>query len=264
MNTYLAFVVSAIQTRFVYRAQVWASLFGELIAVLAAIAIWFAVYGDRGDVAGASLPDMITYAVIAGVFMRSWPYTHFVRKIGDQVKSGDVSIFLLKPLSYLLMLFSEEFGEMAFRLLTVSLPVTLIVGIAYGITLPPDPFHATMFVVFFALSFVLLFLITALFGLGAFWLLTVHAMEWFLTAFINILAGMLVPFWFFPAPFDVLLRYQPLAFVSFHPAAVYLGKTGVEETLLLLGVGLAWVAVLGAGLALLWRLVTTRLIVQGG
>ncbi len=261
---YLAFTLSALQTRFAYRAQLWAALLGELIGVLAAIAIWRAVYSGRGEVSGASLSDMITYAVIAGVVLRSWRYTVFVRRVGDQVKSGDVAVFLLKPISYPLMLFAEEAGDMLFGLVTVSLPVVLVIGLIYGIELPPDLFHAVMFVVFFCLAFVLLFLLAALFALTAFWLMTVHAVEWFLTACLSILAGAIVPFWFFPEPFGTLLRYQPFAFLNFHPAAIYLGKTGVAETLALAGAGLGWSAVLAAAVAWLWTRSTARITVQGG
>ena len=41
---YRAFLISAFQTQLAYRAQAWASIFGDLVEVFARIAIWMSIF----------------------------------------------------------------------------------------------------------------------------------------------------------------------------------------------------------------------------
>jgi hypothetical protein len=65
---YPAFTVTAFQSRIAYRNEVWAGMFGELVFIFARIAIWASVFGAVGtaSVDGVTLPQMITYALLAG------------------------------------------------------------------------------------------------------------------------------------------------------------------------------------------------------
>jgi predicted carbohydrate-binding protein with CBM5 and CBM33 domain len=50
--TYSAFALSSFQTAFAYRSQVWAGLLGDVITILAIIAVWISVYGGAQSVEG--------------------------------------------------------------------------------------------------------------------------------------------------------------------------------------------------------------------
>ena len=95
---YAAFFASAFQTRLAYRSQVWALLLYGLVTVFAKIALWMSLYAQIGTatVNSISLPDMITYSIF-GSLVFNWDYTRFIRTFGRQIKSGDVSVYLLKP-----------------------------------------------------------------------------------------------------------------------------------------------------------------------
>ena len=131
---------------------------------------------------------MITYAILAGVVF-NWDYTRFIRTFGRQIKSGDVAVFLLKPVRYPLMLLAGECGNLAFELLSVQLPVTIIAGLVYGLTPPASLFAGAMTIVFWGMGFVILFLLSAAAAILAFWLLTVFSLEWTLMALTAIFAG---------------------------------------------------------------------------
>jgi ABC-2 type transport system permease protein len=85
-----------------------------------------------------------------------------------------------------------------------------------------------------------------------------------LQALLAILAGRVVPLWFFPEQAAAILKYLPFAWVAFHPAAVYLGEVDISEAFVLLVIGLLWALALGAVIALLWHRAARRLVVQGG
>lgn len=261
---YLAFTASAFQTQLVYRSQVWAQALGYFISISAKVAIWVAVFAGLDSVDGITLPQMVTYAIVAGSVDVGWHWEQFIRKVGAQIESGDVSVFLLKPLRYPMMLFSAECGNLIFGLIALIAPVTILSGLLYGFMPPASLAHGVLFVAMWALGFLILYLLTAIAALLSFWLMTAFALEWMLTALLAILSGRIVPLWFYPGQAAAVLEVLPFAWIAFHPTAVYLGEVGVDGALSLVALGLVWVGVLTAVMALLWARASRRLIVQGG
>ena len=262
---YAAFLMSAFQTQLAYRGQAWASIFGDLVEVFARIAIWMSIFAVAGDKAGGiTLQEMITYTIVGSILLSAWEWRLYVNVIGNQIKTGDVAVFLLKPLNYLLMMLFGEMGTIAFRLMAVVLPVIVITGLTYGVVPPASAFHGAMFVAFLLLGFVVLFLLSTIAGLLAFWMMTVFALEWTMHALMAVLAGSFVPLWFYPAPAGAIIEKLPFAYVTFHPIAVHLGKLDVNGTLATFAIGCGWVVVLGGFAAWLWSRAQHRIIVQGG
>lgn len=264
MSKYLAFARSAFQTQLAYRGQVWARVFGELIIVFAKISVWIAVFGGVTSVSGITLPDMITYAILCGTILAAWSYASLITTVGREIKTGDVAVFMLKPLSYPLYLFATECGNLAYRLVGVVLPTIVIAGLLYGMEPPASLFHGMMFAAYWMLAFIILFLVAAMFGLVAFWLMTAFSLEWFLQAALMIFSGTIIPLWFLPKGLDTIVAHLPLAWVAYYPAAVYLGKLDVAASCVYLGIGILWAGALCLAVALLWRRAALRLTVQGG
>jgi ABC-2 type transport system permease protein len=121
-----------------------------------------------------------------------------------------------------------------------------------------------MFVAYCGLSFIIHFLCAAIFGVLAFWLMTIFSLEWLLQSLISLLSGLLIPFWFFPEPFGSIASHQPLAWLVYYPSAVWLGRLDIGQTLLYFGFGIAWAGLLTLALTLLWRRAASRITVQGG
>ena len=261
---YRAFAFSAFQTQFAYRSQVWAGLFGQFILVFAKVAIWQSVYGGAATVDGISLADMVTYALIGGSVYAAWPFHELLYAIGRSIKTGDVAVYLLKPLRYPLYLFATECGNLAFRLLVVVVPTVAVIAAMYGMLPPASLFHGVMFVVFWGLAFVILFLMAAACGLVAFWLMTAFSLDWFLGGVLSILSGSFIPLWFFPPTLAAIIGYLPFAYVAYFPMAVYLGKLDTGATLVAFAIGVGWAALLAIAVAALWARAARRLVVQGG
>lgn len=261
---YLAFTATAFQTRLAYRGEVWASLFGRLIEVLARIAIWTAVFEGKPSVDGVSLSDMITYSLIAGTVLGAWEPGYLINEVGKAVKTGDVAIHLLKPFHYPLYLFAVQLGNLGFSLIALVLPVIAVIGMIYGIQPPASVAHAMLFLAFWLLSFSVFFLLAAAIGLLSFWIMDASSLEWFLQGIMSFLSGSIVPLWFFPSALASIARFLPFAWISYYPAAVYLGKLDLFDAGLMLVVGMGWALVLAGAVGLLWSRARHRIVVQGG
>jgi ABC-2 type transport system permease protein len=261
---YLAFARSAFRTQLAYRAQIWAGIFGQLVQVFARIAIWTSLLATGASVGGVDRSDMVTYAVLGGTVLSAWDPSRMLYAISAELKNGDIASRLLRPVPYPAYLFATECGNLVYRAVAVGLPVLVIAAVVYGLKPPASLFYGAVFPAFWVLSFLLLFGLSCLGGLAAFWLMTAFSIDWFLWSIIGLLSGGFVPLWFFPDWLAAAVKYLPFAWIGFYPAAVYLGKIGEPETLLLLGIGIAWVAIFGLAIRVLWSKATTRITVQGG
>ncbi|OWV77575.1 ABC transporter permease [Rhizobium sp. R634] len=266
MSAYLAFARSSFHAQLAYRNEVWANIFGKLVQVFARVAIWLAAFAGIGSsvVDGVSLQQMVTYALLGGAVMGATRPERVINEIGRSLKSGDIAVWLLKPISYPLYLFANESGSFSYRLLTQVIPTIVVTALFYGMLPPASLFDGAMFLAFWALSFMLIFLMSALCGLIAFWLMTSFSLDWILGALLQLFSGLLVPFWFFPEPLATIARHLPFAWVVYYPNAVYLGRLSPADIWLHFGLGLAWAGVFLAGVLWLWRCASTRITVQGG
>lgn len=262
-GAYPAFTATAFQARLAYRNQVWSSFFGELVGAFALISVWTAGFASRTSVDGVTLPQMITYVIIAGPLLY-WDTSRFIRDVGDAIRTGDITIYLLKPLHYPGLLLANQFGNYAFDQLTITLPVAIIIALTAGLLPPASLAHGLFFLAFWALSWAMLFTIATLTALLAFWILTAFSLDWFLRGVMALASGWIVPLWFMPSALATTLGYLPFAWVSYYPTAVYLGRLDIPAAATHLAIGFLWLAILGACLAWLWSRARRRLIVQGG
>lgn len=261
---YAAFARTAFQAQFAYRSQVWAGLFGQFVTVFAKVAIWRSVYGGATSIDGITLADMVTYALIGGSVHAAWPYHDLLNAVSRSIKTGDVAVYLLKPLRYPLYLFANECGNLAFRLPVVVMPTVAVIAAMYGMLPPASLFHGVMFVAFWGLAFLLVFLMACACGLIAFWLMTAFSLDWFLGGILSILSGSLIPLWFFPPAVAAVVGILPFAYIAYFPMAVYLGKLDTGATLVTFAIGFGWAALLAIAVAALWARAARRLVVQGG
>ncbi len=264
MRVYLAFAQSAVLTQLAYRNEVWANLFGKLVQVFARVAVWLAIYAGTGVIAGVSLQEMVTYALLGGIVTGAIRYEMIIGQIGRALQTGDVAVWLLKPVSFPLYVITSELGRAAYRLVILVLPTVVVVALVYGMLPPASVFDGVMFVAYLALAYAIIALASALFGLIAFWLLTSFSLEWLMQALLNVLSGQFIPFWFFPQPFGVIAAHLPFAWIVYYPAAVWLGRMEQAEVLLYFAIGCGWAVLLAIGVWLLWRRASLRVTVQGG
>ncbi|WP_078057914.1 ABC transporter permease [Rhizobium rhizosphaerae] len=259
-----AFATAAARQQATHRSELLAMAFGAFMDVFARISIWKAVYAGREDMAGISLAEMITYALVGSTFLSSWDAALIVREIGAAIRSGQIGATLMRPVSFPGMLFAEQLGPRLLQFAVVCLPVIAILASVYGIQPPASPGHFLLFVAHVALSTTLLFLIAIFFGLLSFWVLEAHSLEWFMRGLTALLSGGLVPLWFFPPALGAFAHALPFAWITYYPMACYLGRADLFTSTLLFAAGVGWALVLGACIAVLWRLTTRRVTVQGG
>jgi ABC-2 type transport system permease protein len=244
MKKYWHVINIGIQNTLVYRVNfLFRSLF-SLIPLFATISLWRAIYADReGSIGGYSLAQMISYYLVVTIVDALTAVTEDDWQIAADIKDGNISQFLLKPIDYLtyrLCLYGA--GRLIFTV-CAFVPVTLFILSLRKYFVPPIDFAT---VGWFALSLVLTallqFLISYTMALLAFWVLEVSTFIFILFSFEYVAGGHLFPLDILPPALVTALNFTPFPYQLFFPVNIYLGRMTDDALYWGLFIQAAWVA----------------------
>ena len=210
----------------VYRVNFFARAAFSLIPLLATIYLWRAVYrGQSAGVGGYSLAGMTSYYLRVTMVDTLTAVNEDDWQIAADIKDGNISQFLLKPINYLgyrLCLFVS--GRMIFTAVSL-LPVGLFVFcMRRYVVAPPDGMALGCAALATVLTGLLQFFMSYTMALAAFWLLEVSTLIFIVFAFEYIAGGHLFPLNILPPAVEAALNFTPFPYLLYFPVSVYLGQ----------------------------------------
>ena len=254
MNKYWHVINVGIQNTLVYRMNFLFRSTFSLIPLFATISLWRAVYGGKMDqLAGYTLAEMISYYLVLTIVDSLTAVTEDDWQIAADIKDGNISQFLLKPIDYLtyrLCLYGA--GRLVFTA-CAFVPVTLfIICQREYFRVPTDVSTWLWFGVSLVLTALLQFFISYTMALLAFWVLEVSTFIFILFAFEYIAGGHLFPIDILPPVVQKILLFTPFPYQLFFPVNIYLGRITGEVLYYGLAVQLGWVIAAYALARLVW------------
>lgn len=262
MNVYVAMTAKSFRKHLAYRSEVWVRIVIGLLWVGIQVAIWTSLIG-AGAVAGITLPDMITYAILNTVMALAM-MDRSLADLDQKIRSGDITVELIKPFHFPLTLVADGLGRSLFSALFSVLPTLVLAALAFGFQPPASFGNALAFSIAFCLALAISFALACLVGMLGFYFLATFHFQWALGALRTLFAGTMVPFWFYPDRLRTLAEALPFQFLAFFPAATWIGELSGSEIVRSLGLGVAWSAALLGFCWWMWTRITHRLVVQGG
>jgi ABC-2 type transport system permease protein len=219
MNKYWHVLNVGIQNTLVYRANFLFRSTFSLVPLFATISLWRTVYaGQQGSIAGYELAQMISYYLVVTIVDSLTGVTEDDWQIVAEIKDGQISQFLLKPVDYLtyrLCLFGA--GRLVFAA-CACVPVGLFIFFQREyFVLPPDAPTVGWFGVSLVLTALLQFLLSYTMALLAFWLLEVSTFIFIVFAFEYIAGGHLFPLDILPPALFKALHFTPFPYQLFFP-----------------------------------------------
>ncbi len=226
MEKYLHIIGIGIQRTLVYRVNFFArSLFG-LIPLTATILLWQTIYRDRiGDVAGYTLRQMISYYLIATIVDALTAVAEDDWQIAADIRDGNISQFLVKPIDYLAYRFSLYSAGRLIYTAVASVPIAIFIFCLRDyFVLPKDAAACVGFALSVAMAGLLQFLISYTMALLSFWVLEVATFIFILFAFEYLASGHLFPLDILPPVVAQALHFTPFPYLLYFPVSVYLGQ----------------------------------------
>ena len=96
MRYFVELAKRELQQAFVYRADWIFGFISSFFIIFIQVSIWKALYSGRGEVAGVTLTEMITYVLVARV-VGTITRTRFIFDIEGDVRYGDIGMKLVRP-----------------------------------------------------------------------------------------------------------------------------------------------------------------------
>lgn len=219
----------------------------RFLPILTQVFLWTAVFASAGtQIHGYSREDVIAYYLLTMLGRAFSSMPGLASGIANQIRSGEIKKFMIQPIDLLGFLLLARVAHKLVYYTVATFPFALVFWLC-GDFFPAWPPVETIvaFVMSLLLGFALGFFLEASLGMIGFWFLEVSSMLFVYMLFNFFFSGHMFPLEFLgnnlPGWLEVLLFIQPLQYLAYFPAAVWLGKIEGTQLYIALGVEFAWV-----------------------
>ena len=244
-----------LQNPFVYRWNIlFRSLFG-LLPLAGTVFIWRAIFSEgSGEIASYDYPSMIWYFMMVLVVDNLVTPTEDEWQIAADIREGQISAFMVKPLNYLgyrVSLFLSY--RLIYSIITI-LPLALVFAwFSDFVALPQHLVTWPLFFLSVCMAAAIAFLIAYSVALMAFWLLEISTLVFIIYSFEYFLSGHTFPIDIMPPWFQKILMFLPFPYEMFFPIQVFTEKVQGRELWTGLCIQAAWVVLMWLASQVLWR-----------
>ncbi|HML24863.1 MAG TPA: ABC-2 family transporter protein [Aggregatilinea sp.] len=225
--------------------------------------LWHATFAaqDATVIGGLTLNQTLWYFVWAELIELSKIRVSFT--IQDEVKDGSLAYTLGRPYNYVLYHLFSGLGSVGIRMISV-----LVFGAVIALT-QVGPLHtfrietlpAVLLVTLFA--FLIDYCFSAGIGLLAFFFEDTSAFRLIYQKINFVLGGLLLPVDFLPGAVQTVARVLPFNLILYGPSKLFVAWDSTQFVQIL-GLQIVWLAILGSGVAVLFRYGARRVSINGG
>ncbi|HEY5298939.1 MAG TPA: ABC-2 family transporter protein [Verrucomicrobiae bacterium] len=259
MKKYRHVIAIGIQNNLTYRFNYLTRTLFSFIPLFAMLSLWRTVYANSngGSHSGYTEAQIIFYYLMVAVVDVFTAVNEDDWQIAADIREGNISQFLLKPVDYLwyrLCLFFS--GRVAFVMMAfIPLAIFLFCFRAYLI-FPASGTALLVFPLSLFLTALLQFFISYAMAMLAFWLLEISTLIFILFAFEYIASGHVFPLSMLHSSHPLLehiLFFTPFPYQLYFPVSIYMGKIAGSSLWFGLLAQFGWVLLMYGLARFMWR-----------
>ena len=233
MKKYIYVIGIGFQNNLQYRFNFLARTLFSFIPLFAMLSLWQTIYASNPGVAernGFTLAQMIFYYLLVAVVDVFSSVNDDDWQIAADIREGNISQFLLKPVDYLTYRLCLFFSGRLAYVSMATIPLAIFIFCYRGHFIAPVNQTALMiFPVSLFLTALLQFFISYAMAMLAFWFLEISTFIFIVFAFEFVASGHLFPLDVLPPLLKQILFFTPFPYELYFPIAIYMGKvTGPE------------------------------------
>ena len=264
MTAYFYIIKMNLLTSLSYNFDVFSSIVTSFIIMVAGVFVWKAAYaGIPFSVEGVNESQMVTY-IIVSFFLSSIFVCNVDNNINSKIRKGSIVADFIRPLNPFFCWLMEDIGQAFNAIILRFFPLLLIAAPIFRFQLPCSIEAAILFVPSCMLSYFILWLISSITGLLAFWIVELGNMRIVKNILITILSGSMVPIWFLPESIQRLSRFLPFQYTYQTPLGIYIGKIQIQDAISSILLQIVWIFILSGLAFVMWKRAKRKLLVQGG
>ena len=263
MYKYLYIIKTQIIKSMTYEFNVYGNIVMQTIIMITSAYFWKALYRQHSSAGGVDAESMLTYVILSSV-LSVLLITNVERRIEQSVGKGTVATDMMKPVNLFGVYFAEDIGSIIALVFQNMLPILLIGSLMIKVPVMANLRDLPLFVVTVVQSFLINWLIAALFGMIAFTAVNIDALIQVKKHLLRLLSGSIIPIWFFPAGVAKVLSSLPFVYIYQLPLSIYIGKGDRIEQLAQMRIQSVWLLVLAGVFIFAQKQITRKVMVQGG
>ncbi len=255
MKKYWHVVGIGIQNNLTYRVNYLTRTLFSFIPLFAMLSLWRTIYaGQGGAISGYTMAQMISYYLLVAVVDVLTAVNEDDWQIAADIREGNISQFLLKPVDYLWFRLGLFFsGRIAFMAVAL-VPLTVFIAcFGHYFVLPVNGTACLAFLVSLVLTALLQFFISYAMAMLAFWVLEVSTFIFILFAFEYIASGHMFPLDVLPPMLKHALFFTPFPYQMYFPVSIYMGKIAGADLWQGLFIQAGWVLLAYAFARFMWN-----------
>jgi ABC-2 type transport system permease protein len=268
VKKYFHVINIGLQSNLAYRVNYLTRTLFSFIPLFAMLSLWRTIYANHNGTTGHgsfSEAEMMFYYLLVAVVDVLTAVNEDDWQIAADIREGNISQFLLKPVDYLwyrLALFFS--GRIAF-IAVAAVPLAIFILCFRQYVLPPANLTALLVLpVSLVLTALLQFFISYAMAMLAFWLLEISTFIFILFAFEYLASGHMFPLDILPPALKQVLFLTPFPYQMYFPISIYLGKAAGAEMWRGLLIQFLWVLAGYAFARWMWRRGIKRYSAFGG
>jgi len=256
MKKYCYVLSVGVQNNLTYRFNFLARTVFGFIPLVAVLFVWRTIYSSKGadsSVGTYSLAEMISYYLMITLVDALTAVNEDDWQIAADIKDGNISQFLLKPVDYLAFRMFLFFSGRLTYLAVAAIPLAIFTLCLHKyFVFPPDWVTFGIFLVSVVLTALLQFFLSYAMAMLAFCVLEVSTFIFIVFAFEYIASGHLFPIDILPAGLQQFLLYTPFPYQLYFPVSIYMGKAVGSELVRGLLMQAGWVLIVYGFARFMW------------
>lgn len=246
----------------IYKSNFYLFTLNRIVEVIVYIFVWQAIYTQTGNSSGFSLPQMVTYYILAISFssIAKWGVN---QDMAHSIRNGKINKELLNPITYFEYYFGMDLGEISFATL-IGLATFILCSLFWKLVLPVSLLNFVLCVLIILLGIPITFFIQMIVGTIGFYTNSIWGMQVLRRAIIEIFSGVIAPISLFPIWFQNLSNILPFKDLIYTPINIWLGQISYNEILFIVVKQIIWALILYAIAKLFFNHAVKNITINGG
>ena len=243
---YLTVLRISIAERLVYRVDFALGTLMRFLPIVTQIFLWDAIFNGMksgtDDIRGYSYHQLIAYYLLTMVGRAFSSMPGLSSSIARDIRDGTIKKYLLQPVDMLgFVLMSRVAHKLVYYGVAVA-PFALVFWLCQDYFSGwPDAWTMLAFIASLLLAFLLGFYLEATLGMIGFWFLEVSSLLFIYMLLSFFLSGQMFPLDMMPGPWPEVLKFIPLQYLAYFPAAVFLKQVTGAALARGLAIEVCWV-----------------------
>lgn len=262
LSPYLAFAKKSFLSKSAYRFDHFMGILNTLMRIFIYWGIYLALYNGKSEVDGITMTMVTTNFILSMGLSAVFCVNDYY--LPNRIQNGSIANELLLPVNIHGRMLADNLGNALFQLVFHFTPAVIISVLVMGIHAPASFSMLVLFLFSALLGYGVLWTISFVLQMLAFWLLNVWSIMTIKNVFVNVLSGSMIPLWFMPDWMTPVMNLLPFSSIYFTPVQIYLGQLTEKEIGTKFLIQLLWIGVLYLCGNVFWEKGKKKLVVQGG